>query len=397
MRLQSLGKIQRLSPLAGLAVERVGRRGLPLCRRRRNRKLRGRPREHGGKMAASNLAKSAAAKLGRSENADVLFFNGEMARSIDARFIRICIERKRRDNVILTLVTPGGDADVAYRMARCLQTHYQTVTIFIPGWCKSAGTLLAIGAHRLVMGPHGELGPLDIQLGKQDELFETGSGLDLSAALNQLENRAFMMFEKYMLKIEGSSGGRITFKTASEISSKIVSGLLGNIYAQIDPIKMGETTRLMNIAKDYGLRLAARSKNFRDEKGIDLLVSSYSSHGFVIDFEEACVIFNTVEMSNASYNALQNALGSHALYPLEDAMKGQHVLEHLNEEKVHAAKARVPAAAKARRRAGAGGQTGGGRPAAGDSAADLGTAAAAADSRADATVVTHPRAGTKPS
>ncbi len=34
------------------------------------------------------------------------------------------------------------------------------VTLWVIGPCKSAGTLVAIGAHEIAFAPHGELGPL---------------------------------------------------------------------------------------------------------------------------------------------------------------------------------------------------------------------------------------------
>ncbi len=294
-----------------------------------------------GKMASpsKDLLEAAAQVLGESEDADILFFNGEISRKIDNKFIRICSQRKRRRaNVILVLVTPGGDADAAYRMARCLQSKYARVTIFISGWCKSAGTLLAVGAHRLVMSEFGELGPLDVQVGKRDELFEYGSGLDVDAAIKQLELSAFAMFEDYMLAIERASDGRVTFKTASEISYEMVTRLMGNIYCQIDPMKIGETSRLMTIAKDYSERLAAHSGNLLNEGAIDLLVSSYSSHGFVIDFREASLIFKNVVEANENFQMLQEALGDDALYPVENAPHGEPFLAYLNEENTDAAK-----------------------------------------------------------
>ncbi len=49
------------------------------------------------------------------------------------------------------MVTEGGDADPAYRIARCLQDHYDRFSLFVSGYCKSAGTLVALGAHELQM------------------------------------------------------------------------------------------------------------------------------------------------------------------------------------------------------------------------------------------------------
>ncbi len=81
------------------------------------------------------------------------------------------------------------DADVAYRIARCLQHRYERITAVISGQCKSAGTLLAIGAHELAFSDHGELGPLDVQLRKADDMWAATSGLtvrNVCDALGQL-------------------------------------------------------------------------------------------------------------------------------------------------------------------------------------------------------------------
>jgi ClpP class serine protease len=40
----------------------------------------------------------------------------------------------------------------------------------VSGYCKSAGTLIALGANELAFGEHGELGPLDVQIAKRDEV-----------------------------------------------------------------------------------------------------------------------------------------------------------------------------------------------------------------------------------
>ena len=72
------------------------------------------------------------------------------------------LERARpmasRTKEVLILVTTGGDANAAFRIARCLQQKYAEFNLFTPGWCKSAGTLIASGAHKIYMGDLGELG-----------------------------------------------------------------------------------------------------------------------------------------------------------------------------------------------------------------------------------------------
>jgi hypothetical protein len=54
---------------------------------------------------------------------------------------------------------PGaGWDDAAYRIARALRHNYEKLHIFIPRECKSAGTLLLIGATSLIISE--EFSPL---------------------------------------------------------------------------------------------------------------------------------------------------------------------------------------------------------------------------------------------
>jgi len=109
--------------------------------------------------------------------ADLILLNAPMRSGLDDSLRDEILGRTdRAKSVVLILVTTGGLADEAYRCARTLQSSYENVTVCVAGWCKSAGTLLAIGGHSLIMGPRGELGPLDVQITKRDELFDRDSG-----------------------------------------------------------------------------------------------------------------------------------------------------------------------------------------------------------------------------
>jgi membrane-bound ClpP family serine protease len=169
----------------------------------------------------SELANHVAAK----RDADVMLFNGEIARGVDIRLISDCVKRRRRSDVILMLITPGGDADVAYRIARCLQRKYGRFSLYISGYCKSAGTLIALGARELIISDHGELGPLDVQMAKKDDLVQRQSGLTVMAALETLHEKAFSAFEKYFLETTAKGGGNITVNTAADIATKLTTGL----------------------------------------------------------------------------------------------------------------------------------------------------------------------------
>jgi len=63
----------------------------------------------------------------------------------------------------LLLATPGGDGEVAVRLVRALQARCSKLTIVVPDMAKSAGTIMALGADCILMGPTSDLGPVDPQ------------------------------------------------------------------------------------------------------------------------------------------------------------------------------------------------------------------------------------------
>ncbi len=248
-------------------------------------------------------------------DADVLFYNGNLDRPVCLKLISAVSERNRRPNAILLLVTPGGSPDVAFRMARCLQTQYQQFHLYVSGFCKSAGTLVAIGAHELVFDDHGELGPLDVQMSKKDELWDMQSGLTVTAALSTLQSRAYLAFERFFLQIEGGSGGAIKVKTAADIATQLVTGIYAPLIRQIDPLHVGEAARAVQIADHYGQILLEVGANTNCE-GLDHIISGYPSHGFVIDREEARKLFDNVRAPTHEESVLAKSLGEHARAPI---------------------------------------------------------------------------------
>jgi Serine dehydrogenase proteinase len=211
------------------------------------------------------------------------------------RFRNIVRKKASRKNAGLFLTTFGGDADAAYRIARFLQQSYTSgnLTLYIYSQCKSAGTLLAVAANELVMSDEGELGPLDVQLSKPDELAEYSSGLTPTQALSILRAESYKVFEGALLETRFRSGRQITTKMAAELASQIAIGLFRPIYEQLDPMRLAETERATMIAWEYGCRL---TRGNITEECIDTLITGYPAHGFVIDRVEAGVLFKSVRV-----------------------------------------------------------------------------------------------------
>ncbi len=64
----------------------------------------------------------------------------------------------------LILASPGGDGEVAVRLARIAQSRCREFIVIVPDTAKSAGTLLTLGAHQIWMGAASDLGPVDPQI-----------------------------------------------------------------------------------------------------------------------------------------------------------------------------------------------------------------------------------------
>lgn len=265
----------------------------------------------GGFMSDPTAWESLANKVAEERDADVLFYSGPLRRHEDSDLIDECVRRRRRKNVVLILATYGGNPDSAYRIARCLGANYTRFTVYVPGLCKSAGALVAIGGHELVMGPLGELGPLDIQIGNKDEVFELRSTLTADAALSALQQRAFFAYQYFLRESRRKS---ISTKIASEVAVKLACGLFSEIYSQIDPMHVGEAARSLSISRLYGQRLAESGGNL-EEEALATLVSTYPSHGFVIDFEESKKLFKRIRQPDLSEALLVDSLGALALRP----------------------------------------------------------------------------------
>ncbi len=64
----------------------------------------------------------------------------------------------------IVLHTPGGLVLAAEQIACALSRHKADVTVFVPHYAMSGGTLVALAADEIVMDPNGVLGPVDPQL-----------------------------------------------------------------------------------------------------------------------------------------------------------------------------------------------------------------------------------------
>jgi len=102
----------------------------------------------------------------RQERRSILGMN--MSRQIDledAQSVIAAIKSTPDDMPIdLVLHTPGGLVIAAMQIARAVEAHPAKVTVFVPIYAMSGGTLIALAADEIVMGEFSMLGPIDPQI-----------------------------------------------------------------------------------------------------------------------------------------------------------------------------------------------------------------------------------------
>jgi ClpP class serine protease len=95
-------------------------------------------------------------------------FGFSVARHIDledAQTIIAAIKETPKDRPIDLIVhTPGGLVLAAMQIARAVEAHPAKVTVFVPVYAMSGGTLIALAADEIVLGEFSVLGPIDPQI-----------------------------------------------------------------------------------------------------------------------------------------------------------------------------------------------------------------------------------------
>jgi ClpP class serine protease len=145
----------------------------------------------------------------------------------------------------LILHTPGGLVLASEQIAYALRAHPGKVTVLVPHYAMSGGTLLALAADEILMDPAAVLGPVDPQLG------------DLPAAsivrvastkpIERVEDRTLILAdvaEKALRHMKEVVSGLLSAGMTGKKASSLAEELAGGHYTHDDPITVAEATKL---------------------------------------------------------------------------------------------------------------------------------------------------------
>lgn len=81
------------------------------------------------------------------------------------------------DKIDMILETPGGSAEIVEDIVKQIRYHFNEVAMIIPGYAKSAGTIMAMAADEILMEPASALGPIDAQVKQGSKVFSADAFL----------------------------------------------------------------------------------------------------------------------------------------------------------------------------------------------------------------------------
>ena len=109
-------------------------------------------------------------------------------------FEELIYDANPEEDLHLLLHSPGGDGEIAIRIVRAAQSRCRELTIIVPDQAKSAATLLSLGAHHIMLGPAGDLGPIDPQFFIRGEWV---AAKDIIAAVDDAAEKVRESQERY--------------------------------------------------------------------------------------------------------------------------------------------------------------------------------------------------------
>lgn len=145
----------------------------------------------------------------------------------------------------LILHTPGGLVLAAEQIAMALVRHKAPVTVFVPHYAMSGGTLIALAADQIVMDENAVLGPVDPQLGQ----YPAASILKVleQKDMNEIDDETLIladMSRKALKQVKATVCEILSHNMPGEKAEAIAETLSSGTWTHDYPISVREASEL---------------------------------------------------------------------------------------------------------------------------------------------------------
>jgi ClpP class serine protease len=135
----------------------------------------------------------------------------------------------------LIVHTPGGLVLAAGQIAHALRRHAGKVTVFVPHYAMSGGTLIALAASEIVMDPNAVLGPVDPQLGQSPAasvltVLDQKKPEDIDDQTLILADVSRKAITQVRRTVQDLLAGRIASEQAETLAEKLATGTWTHDY-----------------------------------------------------------------------------------------------------------------------------------------------------------------------
>ena len=181
----------------------------------------------------------------------------------------------KQDKISLFLYTRGGDMITPIRLIKLIRSYANEIEMLIPYRAHSAGTLISIGADKIVMGKLGELSPVDPS---------TGHPFNPENPLNKNQ--------KMEISVEDLNSYFLLAKEKAGVRDDQMINVFEDLAAKIHPLSLGNAYRATRMAKQITEKLLLMHfDKDHDKEKIENIIKEITGdiciHGYPITRDEA--------------------------------------------------------------------------------------------------------------
>jgi hypothetical protein len=196
------------------------------------------------------------------------------------------------EKISLFLYTSGGDMLAPIRIVKLIRNHCDTFEVLVPYKAHSAGTLIALGADKIVMGKLGELTPVDPTTGHP---FNPQNPADPQQRLE--------------VSVEDLNSYFLFAKEKAGVKPEQMADVYKMLVEKLHPLSIGNAYRAYRMAKLLTERLLSlhmdkTKESQKIKKIINEITGDITIHAYPIDRDEAKELDLKIDTPKASVEQL---------------------------------------------------------------------------------------------
>ena len=211
--------------------------------------------------------------------------NTQFRSDVKGALFRVLKETQADNGIDLCLYTRGGDTNSVWPIVSIIREFDPTFEVLVPYRCHSAGTLLALGARRIHMGPLAELSPIDPSTGNQfnpvDPLNSKGR---LGIAVEDMQQ-----FRSFVLDQFGLEGHAEEKEEEKEERRRHLEPFLERLAKLVHPLALGNAHRVYRQIQQLAEKLLGLQNDpaVEIDRAVKALTQDFYSHMHMINRHEA--------------------------------------------------------------------------------------------------------------